>query len=167
MNPLSGLMTSVAIGAVLFAGGAFIGYRYKAGQDAAAVLHQAVRTVKVIERSDAATTAAAVDAQATHDRIVYRTITLTKEIPVVLTPAIDVRFPLPVGFVRVHDSAALGLDLSAVPDAAGRPDDAAGDVVASRAATVIAANYGACHDDQARLGELQSWLAEQEKIHAP
>jgi hypothetical protein len=40
-------------------------------------------------------------------RTVYRTI--ERKVPTHVTAEIDARFPVPVGFVRVHDAAALGL----------------------------------------------------------
>ena len=88
-------------------------------------------------------------------RTVYRTI--EREVPTHVTAEIDDRFPVPVGFVRVHDAAALGLPVADVHDPAGRPDDAAADVAASEAATVIAGNYAACADTAERLRSLQAW----------
>lgn len=127
----------------------------------------AIARAKAVEAQDAQISAAA----ATHDQaaqaaIVTRYRTIIKEIPSVLTPQIDARFPLPVGFVRLHDAAALGLDVSAVPDAAGRPDDAASEVDASRAAAVIVGNYGSCREDQQRLADLQSWTSAVVASHA-
>lgn len=101
--------------------------------------------------------AGAAQAQA-QARLRYVYVTLTKEIPGVVTPAIDRAFPLPVGFLRVHDAAARGLDLSTVRDPAGRPDDVASGVPASAAAAAIAANYGACRQDDEQLAGLQAWL---------
>src|SRR5689334_3110458 len=70
---------------------------------------------------------------------VYRTI--EREVPAHVTAEADARFPLPVGFVRVHDSAARGLPIADIHDAAGRPDGAASEVAASEAARTIAWNY--------------------------
>jgi hypothetical protein len=88
-------------------------------------------------------------------RTVYRTI--EREVPSHVTAAIDARFPVPVGFVRVHDAAAQGLPVADVHDPAGRPDDAAADVAASEAAAVIAGNYATCGDTAERLRSLQAW----------
>ena len=67
---------------------------------------------------------------------------------------------MPWGFVRLHDAAAAGDDLSAAAASLTRPDDAASDVAASEAAGVIVGNYGACHTDQARLAGLQARVRE-------
>ena len=75
-----------------------------------------------------------------------------------LRPAIDRGYPLSVGFVRLHDAAAIGRDLSAVPAPAGLADDATSPVKSSRLATVIVANYGECRADAERLTALQEWV---------
>jgi|GEM_PF-2887853 len=164
---MNGFFVSVSLIALTAAGAGWLGYEFRAGQDAKATLHQAARTVGVIERADQITQAAAISAEAGHDHIVTLTRTITKEIPSVLTPRVDRDFPLSVGFVRLHDAGALGLDLSAVPAPAGQSDDAASAVTSGALAQVITANYGACRDDQARLTELQGWLTQQEHTHEP
>lgn len=68
------------------------------------------------------------------------TQTLQREIPAYVTPATDRAFPLPVGFVRLHDAAATG-DL---PGPSRDSDATTSDVAASEAATVITDNYGTC-----------------------
>lgn len=150
----------------------FIGVRLEApeslaaqAQDARAALAAlqnaeltAAARARAVEATDAAISAAAGAADAAAQaRIRTVTRTIIQEIPGVLPPAVDRAFPLPVGFVRVHDAAARGLDLSDVPDPAGRPDDAASGVAASDAAAVIAGNYGACRADAQRLADLQAW----------
>lgn len=74
-------------------------------------------------------------------RVVHDTTqTLQREIPSYVTPATDRAFPLPRGFVRLHDAAAAGV----LPSPARTTDATASDVTASHAADVIAANYGTC-----------------------
>ena len=82
---------------------------------------------------------------------------LLRKAPLHVPPSADLRFKLPVGFVRLHDAAASGLDLSAVPDPAGRTDDAASDLAPSVAAGVIIDNYGACRATTEQLSALQDW----------
>ncbi|THD80643.1 MAG: hypothetical protein E7812_07895 [Phenylobacterium sp.] len=109
---------------------------------------------------DVSTAAAARDAQA-QTQIRYVTRTQIKETPTYVDAATDAAFGVPVGLVRVHDAAALGLDVSAVPDPAGRADGDASSVAASDLGRAIIANYGECRADQARLAELQDWLRKQ------
>lgn len=85
-----------------------------------------------------------------------------REIPHVLTPSLDARFPLPSGLVSVHDAAALGLPL-----AASRADDSPSPVAASRLGGVIVSNYGECRADQERLTALQAWIRDLHASSAP
>jgi hypothetical protein len=81
-------------------------------------------------------------------RVIHDTThTLQREIPSYVTPATDDAFPLPRGFIRVHDAAATGL----LPGPARDTDAQASDVTASRAADVIAANYGTCLEIREQL----------------
>lgn len=98
-------------------------------------------------------TAEAVAQKAIRDR----STALKKEIPRVLTPAVDLAFALPVGFVRIHDAAASDVELSRIPNPPGLSDDQASSVEISRAAAVIAANYAECHAVAQRLISLQDW----------
>lgn len=92
-------------------------------------------------------------------RIEYRTRTLIREVPTYVTPEIDARFDLAVGLVRLHDAAALGVDVSAVPDPAGRADDQAADVAASDFGAAVVENYGVCHALRSQVLAWQSWAA--------
>lgn len=109
------------------------------------------------QRASASAAIGAADAKA---QTIIRTVTrtITTEIPAHVTLATDARYPLPVGFVRLHDAGALGLDVSAVPDPAGRPDDAASPIAASVAVGVIVGNYGLCRETAGRLTDLQAWV---------
>lgn len=83
-----------------------------------------------------------------------QTTQLQREIPRYVTPSTDDRFPLSVGFVRLHDAAATGLPLGA-PGAA----DATRSVIATSTATdVIAGNYGICRETAEQLTRLQEWV---------
>jgi hypothetical protein len=75
------------------------------------------------------------------------THTLQRDIPTYVMPATDRAFPLPRGFVRVHDAAATGV----LPSPARDTDAQASGVTASRAAGVIAANYGTCLEIREQL----------------
>ena len=98
-------------------------------------------------------------------RTIYRTI--QRELPTHVPAETDARFPVPVGFVRVHDAAVLGLPVADVHDPAGRPDDAASELAASQAARVVAGNYEACADNAERLSAWQAWWRGQLAAAAP
>jgi hypothetical protein len=65
---------------------------------------------------------------------------IQREAPRYVSPSTDAAYPLPVGFVRLHDAAATAR-LPGPPEPA---DAQASTVTASDAATVIASNYGTC-----------------------
>ncbi len=108
---------------------------------------QAVEASQAVDREH--------EAAAQSIRTVYRTI--EREIPAHVSVETDGRFPLPVGFVRVHDAAALGVPVADLLDPAGRPDGAASELAASEAARTIAWNYEACADNSERLRAWQAW----------
>lgn len=150
------------LGAVAIVGGA-----YKLGSDSGWARRDASALTADLGRergahlADLAALAASQTAGGEHQlaaervRTVYRAI--ERELPAHVTADIDARFPVPVGFVRVHDAAALGLSVADVHDPAGRADDAASELAASDAARVITGNYEACADNAERLGAWQSW----------
>lgn len=97
---------------------------------------------------------------------IQKTITVTRtiirEVPRNVTPEIDRSFPVPLGFVRVHDAAASGNPVDAVSIAPGQPNDAASDVAMSEVAGVSAGNFGACHANAEQLKALQAWIVQQQ-----
>lgn len=82
--------------------------------------------------------------------------TITREIPIHVTPETDARFPLPCGFVRMHDAAVHEAGADAVPNPAGKSDGDACEVTASQALNVISANYRAFYTN---LDQLNGWIA--------
>jgi hypothetical protein len=122
------------------------------------------RAIDRIERATAATQLIAEASAARAAQIRTFTTTLVREVPVHVDAETDARFPMPVGLVRVHDAAALGRPVSAIPDPAGRPDGEASDVVASTLASVVALNYGTCREDQTRLSAWQAWATAQASV---
>lgn len=95
------------------------------------------------------------------DRIIYvhdATTNLQLKVPDYVPPIVDRDFPLPVGFVRLHDAA---VDLSELPSA-GAADARVSDVKASEAAGVIVGNYGTCHEIAEQLSGLQDWERQRE-----
>lgn len=84
-------------------------------------------------------------------RTVYQTThDLQREVPRYVPPSTDATYPLPVGFVRLHDAAAT----STMPGAPGDTDAQASTVTASAAAAVIADNYGTCNAIREQLNAI-------------
>lgn len=69
--------------------------------------------------------------------------------------------PLSNGFVSLHDSAALDI----LPDAARSVDGTSSGIEASKALSVVTANYATCHQTALRLRMLQEWIREQQKVN--
>ena len=95
------LLLSVAT----LAGGFAAGWKIHDWRDAAGQLHAAQTAVRTVQRPAAARQAVAVSDQRTQDQV--RTITrrLIEKVPIYVTPQTDRAFPLPWGFVRLHDAA--------------------------------------------------------------
>ena len=106
---------------------------YKAGQAVASVKVLAART-QVLREVETKYLPA-------RERIVTQVKEIVKEVPVHVTQAADARCVVPVGLVRIHDSA-FGFD--ADPSAAGEPDDGPAGIPLSQVAEVVAENAGAC-----------------------
>ncbi|MDB5447635.1 MAG: putative signal peptide protein [Phenylobacterium sp.] len=160
-----GLKLALMVGAAAVAFAA--GWKVDEWRHAAADVKAAVHTIKTVQaQGQVSTVAAAKDAEV-QTSIRYVTRTLIEKVPAHVSPETDRSFPLPVGLVRVHDAAALGVDVSAVPDPAGRADDQASAVEASDLGRVLAVNYGECRADQARLSALQGWVSAEAMPVAP
>ena len=119
---------------------------------------------RAIEAQGAAATSAA-GRKAEARTLQIRTVTkeIVRRVPQILTSDVVARYPLPAGFVRVHDAAALG-DLSQASGSAHQPDDSPSAVTAADAAAVIVENYGNCTETAARLSALQDWVRAQQTV---
>lgn len=122
----------------------------------AAKASEAARRTEALARDAASALDARHEAAAEKIRVVYRT--LEKEVPVHAPSALDPRYPLSVGWVRLHDAAALGVSAGAVAGPAGLADDEPDPVGASAAAGVIVANYERCRTQAQQLSDLQTLI---------
>lgn len=93
-----------------------------------------------------------------------RGATITREVPVYVTAKADAACPIPVGFVRVHDSAAQGLPLDRP---AGNPDAPAPGLALSAVAATVVGNYTTCHETAQQLTALQDWVRGLQAIETP
>lgn len=88
----------------------------------------------------------------------WRTKTLKEEVPVYVPYEVDRAVVVPVGFVRMHDAAALG---SALPGAPDGPIEAPSGVALSAVAETVVDNYGACHVIEAEALAWRGWYVRQ------
>lgn len=114
------------------------------------------RTVKLVAEQGQITKAASAQETAVQTVIRTRTITLTREVPTYVSSLSDADCTVPVGFVRLHDASAAGLP--AVPESAGKPNDAPSGVKLSTVAETVVGNYGAANANAAQLEGLQAWV---------
>jgi hypothetical protein len=110
---------------------------------------------------------AAAHEQSAQTAIAVRYRTIIQKVPTYVTAQDDLRYPLSVGFVRVHDAAALGVDPAAIPLPAGQSDDARSTIAPSQLAGVIVGNYSACTANARELTDLQAWITAQEAANPP
>jgi hypothetical protein len=115
---------------------------------------QARAAVPVIVRQGAVTERVVVKYRTRLVEVQAATVTITREIPRHVPPAVDPM--LPVGWLLLHDAAA-----RAVPPAPGGVDVTSPGARASQAIETVAGNYGACHANAEQLNGLQAWVREQ------
>jgi len=163
------LVAVLAVLALLFAvhhHGFEAGVAHEKAAQAARVAKERKAVVKREAAADRITQDVGTKAETRQAQIRWRTQTLIREVPVYVTPETDRRFAVPVGLVRLHDAAALGVDPATLPDPAGRPDDAASGVAPSTLGATLAGNYGTCLAELDRFRMLQSWIEQQQAAWA-
>jgi len=139
--------------ALLAAAAGVLAWQYRRVQDLSDALVKAQTQVIVagFETSAARADIHIITRYVDRERVIRQVIhDIQREAPRYVTSGTDAAFPLPVGFVRLHDAAAAA-DLPGPPGAA---DAQASGVTASDAAVVIAGNYGTCHAIREQLNAL-------------
>ncbi|MBJ7446868.1 MAG: hypothetical protein JHC81_04975 [Brevundimonas sp.] len=155
----------LAIGIALGTGGTWKVRDWMAAEAALKVAKSDLRAARiVVDRTQGAAqitqdVSATVDQRQAQTRTVYRTI--TERIPVYVPPEIDRAYPVPYGFVRLHDAAAVGA-APALPDGTGQPDDAPSGVALSAVAGTVIDNYGQCYAWRDQLIGWQDWYRQQQ-----
>lgn len=91
----------------------------------------------------------------TQEKIVTRTMTITKEIPIYVKDTSDC---VTVGLIRVLDAAAIGVDPATLALAPGQFDETCAGVGARALAQSIVDNYGRAHQNAAELTDLQAYV---------
>ncbi|WP_034196660.1 hypothetical protein [Burkholderia cenocepacia] len=85
--------------------------------------------------------------------------TIIKEVPVYVDHEADRACVVPVGFVRVHDSAAANVPVGDP----GSADAAPSGVALSAVAATVAGNYTTCHENAEQLIALQARVRDTEE----
>lgn len=98
---------------------------------------------------------------AAHQKITTITQKIIQKVPVYVTPKTDSAFPLPCGFIVLHDAAASGSDPSTISLPPGKSDADECPVTASDAAEIIAGNYALALGWRADAQNWETWYAAQ------
>lgn len=163
------------IALILSSGGAYI-YGYEHGHSIAILEQQAANAKAIAKAAEDARALGIAEGTITfnvgkriaevQEKIVYRTITRIKEIPIYVTAKADAGCTIPVGFIRVLDDAATNRDpAESVPDASGQSVDAPSGVNLSRVAATVSENYSKFWQVREQLIGLQAWVMQQAVLH--
>lgn len=153
MNLRQGFVAlGLLVGVAGFFGGAYLlGWKARDADWQAAIAEAKQDTVRVELKAEKAVTPYV--ARRAELRPIYEYI--EQEAPAYVTPETDARYPLPWGFVRLHDAAAEGR----LPPPPSLDDAEVSPVVLSDASRVIAGNYGVCNTAINQLTALQTWVS--------
>jgi hypothetical protein len=128
-------------------------------------LQQAQHSLRTLQRQGQATTRVETRYLRGAERVRTVTRTIIQEVPHVVTHAVDRAYgALPLGLVRLYDASGEGRELSAVPDPAGRADDAPSGLLPSAFAAIAADNNGAANECRAQVSALQDWIRAQARV---
>jgi hypothetical protein len=95
-------------------------------------------------------------------KVVKQNVYITREIvKEVAGRQLDAQCSLPQSTISLHDSASR----NEVPQRAAATDGGPSGIEASRFLDRVIENYGACHENTAKLEAWQEWYREQKKIH--
>ena len=144
---------AAALLALLAGAGGVLAWQYRRAQDLSDALVKAQTQVIVagFETSAAQADVRLITKYVDRERVIRQVIhDIQREAPRYVTSGTDAAFPLPLGFVRLHDAAAAAV----LPGPPGPADAQASGVAASDAAVVIAGNYGTCHAIREQLNAL-------------
>jgi hypothetical protein len=145
-------MLALAIGA----GGTWRVMRWRAD---AAETKTAFQAVRLVEHQAKITMRISMTFEQARLEDTARTDQLLQEVPIHVTPAIDLVHPVPCGFVRLFNAAAH----DPLPDGACGVDDAASGVALSDVAQTTVRNDGAYDLCATQLSALQDWVRAQHK----
>lgn len=127
-------------------------------------LSQAHETIRTITRQGAVTTRVETRYVTRAAQVREVTRNIIQEVPHVVTVEVDRSYgSVPVGFVRLFDAGARGVP--AVPDPAGRADDAPSGTALSAVLATTIENDGTCHLNAEQQVALQDWITAQSRLH--
>lgn len=128
---------------------------------AQALVIAADRAMHAQEDADKITASLNASAAEARAQQLQQTIANLQKVHDYVSPQTDRAFPLPCGFLRLHDAAARGVADAAISLPAGKADGDQCDVAASAAASVIQSNYGLALGWKAERDSWWAWYEQQ------
>ena len=160
LRGFGGLYGYLAVAVLSLALGAAGTWRVMSWRATAAESKTAFQAVRLVEHQANITTQMSLHFELARLDAAKATDQLIEEVPIHVTPAIDLVHPVPCGFVRLFDAAAH----DPLSDGACGADDAASGVALSEVAETTARNDGAYDVCAAQLSALQDWVRRQHDI---
>lgn len=149
----------IAFGLGILAG-AFLTWRVMSWKEAAQETKQAKATVKYVLAAAEITYNTSFKFEGIKADDKKHTDDIVGIVPVTITPAVDIAYPVPCGFVRLYDAAAR----SPIPDTSCKPDGSPSGVAISDVAETTIRNFGQYDQVAHQLEALQDWVREQKAL---
>ncbi len=160
----SKILAGVAIAAICFAAGGYAGYRWELGSYNSLKTQIANESIKNLQKGeelqkklDETNKTIAVKEARTETKIVYKTKTIVKEVPIYVTKEIDRKFLMPCGLIRLRDAAILQTSPANLKASVCGRDDQASPIKASTLAQADAQLVGKYYLLETRYDALRSW----------
>jgi hypothetical protein len=147
----------------LYAFGRLDGARIEGAKHLAYVANQATETVRVAKAQEKVVVKAEIKYRDRIRIVKEKGDVIVQKVPTYITLQTDRNFPLPVGFVRLHDGAAAGND----PGPSSDSDGKASAVTTSAASTIIASNYTECRKLAEQVEGWQAYYEELQQVTNP
>lgn len=149
-----------AIALACFLAGAGSTWRVMSWHEQAQQVQVVTKTIKQIEYRDRISHDVETKYIYVKQKIEDHAQQILDEVPAHVTPKADASCPVPLGFVRVFNTAAQG----PVPDAAAGTDDAPSQVTLSEVAQTSVLNASEYDKLSAQLTALQDWILQQQAV---
>lgn len=157
---LGGWQIYLGVAVVCLGLGSFGTYKIMHNANEAAVAEQAVKVVKLVQKSDAITYKVAQTQQAATEKVVTVTQTIIKEVPKYVSVQADAHCAIPVGFVGVFNAGAT----DTLPPSVASDDDAPSGVALSDVAKTSVDNDGLYYQLATQVKAWQDWYTEQKAL---
>lgn len=161
LNPYA---TAIKAGALVLAVVSIFGagMYFKGLQQERVIAQAEAAAIQRTQAQDKITHDADLAAAQAQTRIQTVTVETVRKVPVYVTKKSVAACPVPLGFVRLLDASARGVQ--PIPNAAGPSNDSPAGIGLDDAAGSVAGNYGKYQAVAQQLRDLQAWVAAQQGL---